>query len=101
MNAPTSSLNESQLREQLLREGFTPERWSNGPHAIYPTHDHPYGKILVVAEGSITFTVGKEPCAVSMKPGDRLELAPHTPHSARVGPDGVVCFEAHMPPANR
>jgi quercetin dioxygenase-like cupin family protein len=58
-------------------------------------HEHPYGKILIVESGSITFTVNGGKRVVFLQPGDRLELAPHTPHSAVVGPDGVVCVETH------
>ena len=48
---------ESALRDQFAREGLHPTRWSNGPGAVYATHDHPYRKVLMVAEGSITFTI--------------------------------------------
>jgi quercetin dioxygenase-like cupin family protein len=88
---------ESQLRNRLAREGLSPTRWANGPHAVYGVHDHPYGKVLLVVSGSITFTLGQGTRVVSMRPSDRLDLPPHTPHSARVGPDGVVCLEAHIP----
>ena len=88
---------EAHLREQLTRAGLTPERWSNGPHAVYGLHEHPYGKVLLIADGSITFTVGgRHPKVVPMRPGERLELPPHTPHSAVVGAGGVVCLEAHI-----
>lgn len=87
---------EAQLRAQLTHEGLTAiERWSNGPHAVYGTHGHPYGKVLVVVSGSITLTIEGPKRVVAMQPGDRLTLRPRTPHSARVGPDGVVCLEAH------
>ena len=71
-------------------------RWSNGPGAVYGVHEHPYGKLLTVESGSITFTIDGGTRVVSMKPGDRLELSPHTPHSAVVGPDGVVCLETQV-----
>jgi quercetin dioxygenase-like cupin family protein len=87
---------ESQLHDQLAGEGLRPERWSNAPHFVYDVHDHPYGKVLVVVSGSITFTVNGGTRVVRMQPGDRLTLDPHTPHSAVVGPDGVVCLEAHL-----
>ena len=90
---PTS---ESELRGLLASEGLSAERWSNGPHAVYATHEHPYGKVLVVASGSITFTIDQGKRVVAMQPGDRLELPPRTPHSAVVGPEGVVCLEAHL-----
>ena len=86
---------ESKLQAQLTREGLTSTRWSNGPHAVYGTHEHPYGKVLVVATGSITFTVAGRG-ALTLHAGDRLELPPRTPHSAVVGPEGVVCLETHV-----
>jgi quercetin dioxygenase-like cupin family protein len=72
-----------------------PERWSNTPHFVYGVHDHPYGKVLVVVSGSITFSIDGGQRVVPMRPGDRLTLAPRTPHSAVVGADGVICLEAH------
>lgn len=86
---------ESRLHDQLAREGLQSTRWSNGPHAIYGEHTHPYGKVLVVVTGSITFTIAGGKRVVTMQAGDRLELPPETPHSAVVGPDGVACLEAH------
>ena len=86
---------ESTLQAQLTHQGLKPIRWSNDPDAVYGTHEHPYGKVLVVVSGSITFTINGGTRVVAMKPGDRLELPPRTPHSAVVGSDGVVCFEAH------
>ena len=87
---------ESTLQAQLTRQGLKPIRWSNGPDAVYGEHEHPYGKILVVVSGSITFTINGGARVVAMKPGERLELSRRTPHSAVVGSDGVVCLEAHI-----
>lgn len=95
MMRPSAS-NEEPLKRQLAEEGLSAERWSNGPHAIYAAHEHPYGKILLVASGSIVFTLGAEGREVPMKAGDRLKLPPRTIHSAVVGPEGVVCLEAHI-----
>ena len=92
MPAPTERL----LAAKLQQEGLIAERWSNGPHAVYELHEHPYAKVLVVAAGSVAFTMGPERRVRSMKVGDRLELPAHTLHSAVVGPDGVVCLEAHV-----
>ena len=82
--------------QQLLHEGLAPSRWSNDPDAVYALHEHPYRKVLVVVAGAVTFTIGLTQNVVMMRPGDRLELPPHTPHSAVVGPKGVVCFEAQI-----
>ena len=93
--ARPAAVTESRLMEQLRGEGLKPTRWTNDPHAVYGTHDHPYGKVLVVASGAITFTLTATERAIPMRPGDRLEIPPRTPHSAVVGPEGVVCLEAH------
>ena len=111
------SADELEWRERLVREGLRPARWANGPDAVYGEHAHPYGKVLVVVSGSITFTITDGPSTrpagalpgppsnasgerqervVTMRRGDRLELPPQTPHSAVVGADGVVCLEAHV-----
>lgn len=89
---------DSDLERRMRAEGLKPARWSNGPDAVYGMHDHPYGKILVVESGSITFTLGAEKRVVELKRGDRLEVPPRTPHSAVVGAEGVVCLEAHVRP---
>ena len=98
---------EAQLHDDLVREGLRPTRWANDPKFAYGAHDHPYGKVLVVVSGSITFTIGGER-VVHMRSGDRLTVPPRTPHSALVGSEGVVCLEAHVdaaawpqPPASR
>lgn len=88
-------LTEAQLHDQLVNEGLHPTHWSNDPQFVYGVHDHPYGKVLVVVSGSVTFTINGGTRVVRMQPGDRLTLDPRTPHSAVVGPDGVVCLEAH------
>ena len=71
------------------------ERWSNGPHAAYAPHDHPYHKTLKVLRGSITFLFETTGRNVELRSGDSLEIPPHTPHSAVVGPEGVECTEEH------
>jgi len=95
MRKTPTDVSESDLRAQLAREGLNPERWSNGPHAVYAAHEHPYTKVLMVVSGSITFTVAGGR-VVPMQPGDRLDLPAHTSHSALVGSHGVVCLEAHQ-----
>ena len=95
------ALDETSLREQLVRNGLRPSRWSNGPDAVYGEHQHPYGKVLLVAAGSITVRINGGARVVTLKRGDRLDLPAQTPHSAVVGADGVVCLEAHVRPVKR
>jgi quercetin dioxygenase-like cupin family protein len=80
------------VEQKLKAEADHCYQWSNGPGVVYAVHDHPYRKILYVAEGSITFTPAGRPAAV-MQPADRLDLPAGTPHAAVVGSEGVVCWE--------
>ena len=84
-----------------MREGLRPTRWANGPDAVYGVHEHRYGKVLVVAAGSIAFTLENDHRTLDLRAGDRLEVPPGTPHSAVVGAEGVVCLEAHIRPKRR
>lgn len=74
------------------------QTWSNRPGAVYAPHAHVYHKILYCVAGSIRFKTHKGTVTkvVPMKAGDRLELPPHTLHSAVVGPKGVTCIETHQ-----
>lgn len=87
---------EEKLRKMMAEEGLTPYRWSNGPHDIYAAHTHPYHKVIYVVAGSITFGFPIEGEPVTLQAGDRLDLPPDVRHNAVVGPDGVVCLEAHL-----
>jgi len=79
-----------------LREaGVEPMAWSNGPGDRYASHEHAYTKLLVCAEGSITFLVGVDDVQVELEAGQGFELPPHTVHAAVVGPAGCTCVEGH------
>jgi quercetin dioxygenase-like cupin family protein len=85
------------LARRLREEGLAVESWSNGPGDVYHLHRHTYDKVLVCAAGSIRFGLPELGREVDLRPGDRLELPAATDHDARVGPQGVVCLEAHLP----
>ncbi len=89
--APT----ESTLKQLLADEGLYPYPWSNGPHDVYPAHIHSYDKVIYVVRGSITFGLPELGRSLTLNAGDRLELPAGTVHDAVVGPQGVVCLEAH------
>lgn len=80
----------AELETELAEHG-RPSSWSNGPGDRYGTHAHDYRKHLVCVEGGITFHT--DDGDVDLTPGDRLDLAPGTGHSATVGPKGVTCVE--------
>jgi quercetin dioxygenase-like cupin family protein len=86
---------ESSIQSRLRREGLSAYRWSNGPGDVYSPHSHSYHKVIYVVRGSITFGLPDSGREVNLKEGDRMELPAGVTHDAVVGPNGVVCLEAH------
>lgn len=76
-------------------EGLSAYPWSNGPGDRYTAHSHGYRKVIYVVRGSITFGLPETGARLEIHPGDRLELDRGVTHDAIVGPEGVVCLEAH------
>lgn len=83
----------SLAEEAFAAERLESETWMNEAGYRYPEHTHPYHKVLYCISGSIIFHMPSGD--VNLSPGDRLDLPPGTPHSASVGPAGVVCMEGH------
>jgi len=86
---------EQELQILFQREGLRPYQWHNEPGDVYPVHTHPYHKVIYVVRGSITFHLPDLDQEVTLHPGDRLDLPAGVRHAATVGPEGVVCLEAH------
>jgi hypothetical protein len=82
-------------RARLRAAGVEPHGWSNGPGDKYAEHDHETTKLLICAEGSITFLVGRDAVPVELHPGDGFVLPARTPHAAVVGQEGCTCLEGH------
>jgi quercetin dioxygenase-like cupin family protein len=51
--------------------------------------------VIYVVEGTITFGLPEQGRRIDLRAGDRMELPPGVVHDAVVGPEGVVCLEAH------
>lgn len=86
---------ETTIQHLLNEEGLRPYRWSNGPGDVYGAHSHAYHKVIYVVQGSITFGLPDEGKEIKLQVGDRLDLPAGVTHDAIVGPEGVVCLEAH------
>jgi quercetin dioxygenase-like cupin family protein len=86
---------QSALWKRMTDEGLSPYTWSNGPHDVYSPHLHSYDKVIYVVQGSITFGLPELGGKLSLRAGDRLDLPANTVHDAVVGPQGVICLEAH------
>lgn len=80
---------------RLRALGVGPITWGNGPGDRYGAHEHPSTKLLVCAEGSITFLVGPAETPVELRAGDGFVLPAGTRHAAVVGPLGCTCLEGH------
>ncbi|MDJ0784416.1 MAG: hypothetical protein QNJ22_20810 [Desulfosarcinaceae bacterium] len=91
------ALQPAAVEMRMQSENLPYYRWSNGPGDVYGVHDHGYHKILYVLAGSIVFRLPKSGRQVALGVGDRLALPAGTAHGAVVGPEGVVCLEAHQP----
>ena len=72
-------------RARLRDAGVEPYAWSNGAGDRYATHEHRTTKLLICAEGSITFFVGPDEAPVELAAGDGVLLPAGTAHSAVVG----------------
>ncbi len=79
----------------MADEGLSPYSWSNGPHDTYAVHSHSYDKVIYVVQGSIAFGLPELGKQLTLNTGDRLDLPAGVVHDAVVGPQGVVCLEAH------
>jgi quercetin dioxygenase-like cupin family protein len=86
---------ESILMRLCTEQGLQPYQWSNGPHDVYAAHSHGYDKVIYVVRGSITFGLPQFGQQLTLRAGDRLDLPAGIVHDAVVGPQGVVCLEAH------
>ncbi|MCA9897456.1 MAG: cupin domain-containing protein [Anaerolineales bacterium] len=92
--ARSEAPSETDLYAQMLAEGLDPYKWHSNPQDVFPAHDHPYEKIIMVVDGSITFGFPIEGEPTTLYPGDRLVLPQGVMHNAVAGKNGVVCLEA-------
>ena len=75
------------LEKQLHAEGFRRTYvWEDGPGAFYPDHTHPVETTHIILEGEMTLTSSGKTQAY--RPGERVDVAAKTIHSARMGPAG-------------
>ena len=73
--------------EALEIEGLSVTEWHDVAGARYATHSHAQREVRIVLDGSMTINV--DGTDHELGPGDLLDIAPNTPHSAVVGPRGV------------
>ena len=91
---PAGAPDEPAILACFAREGLQPHIWSGAAGDRFAEHEHAYHKVLYCLRGSITFTMAPGGEVILLAPGERLDLPPHTRHSAVAGADGVTCIEA-------
>ena len=80
-------LNESELRQRLLAEGFTHTYvWQDGPRAFYPDHTHSGLTAHIILDGEMTLTSGGK--SETFRSGERCDVPAGAVHSAQMGPQG-------------
>jgi mannose-6-phosphate isomerase-like protein (cupin superfamily) len=94
---PTDTAIQQKIRAEHLRG----DTWSNGAMNCiafdeYSAHTHSFDKVLYVLSGSITWILPNTNQEIETRAGDRIDLPRGTVHAARVGANGVTCFEAHL-----
>ncbi len=69
------------------------------PGAVVTWHSHPHEQCGTVIKGEIHLRVGAEDAEPwVLREGDVYAIAPNTPHSATVGPEGVTALDIFSPP---
>lgn len=81
-------MSEDQVRVELSKRGYNPQRIEEPPGAVYDGHKNPTDLLLAYLKGSADVRVGDREFHCTA--GDLLEIPGNTEHSARVGENGVV-----------
>jgi quercetin dioxygenase-like cupin family protein len=71
---------EQEAEARLHQEGYDCFRWYDVPGAAYPRHRHGHDECLWVLKGELILKM--DDTEYHLKPGDRLYLPSHTPHTA-------------------
>ena len=77
----TEITDEALIKEILQKEGFfNIFTWFDPKNTHYPLHTHPHYEVRWILEGELVII--EDDKEIVLKPGDRLESAPNTPHAA-------------------
>lgn len=76
-------------------EEIAERQWDAGVEV--PTHTHPFAVRALVVQGEMVLSCRGQ--ALTLRPGDRFELAREEPHAERYGPQGATYWAArrHSP----
>lgn len=90
------ALDERDLERKLLAEGFMRIYvWQDGPNAHYPAHTHRDDTAHVILAGEMTLILGGR--RRTYRPGERVDVAADTEHTAEMGPQGCRYMVGERP----
>ena len=86
-----------ELSERAIRdfenEGFDHiYEHQDPPNKVYEEHSHPSDQAIFVTDGSITYTIDGVEKEITVP--RRFDIKANTPHSAVIGPDGLIAIIA-------
>jgi len=90
----TQNPNSEVIARQMTAEGLRPYPWSNGPNFRYAPRRQNHGKVLYCVQGSLDVILPDYSQRITLRAGDRLDLASGIRHAQIVGPNGALCLES-------
>lgn len=81
------------MNRQLEQEGLRTFKWSNNANYRYGVRSHGFAKSIYCVEGSMEVFLPDTRQRMTLKKGDRFDIAAGTRHSITVGAQGVTCIE--------
>lgn len=91
--ADRRAVTEAAIRRVLETEGLYFYRWSGLPGQVYQISHLTCCKVVYVLEGSLTFGLSER--HIQLSPGDRFDLPAGIAGQVIIGPEGLICLEAH------
>ncbi len=77
----TGIKDENTVKDILKKEGYDVYSWEDSKGTYYPIHTHEHEEVRWVVSGEVEIGVGDE--VFRLLPGDKITLAPNTPHWAK------------------
>lgn len=88
------------LKQNLENDGLRPFKWQHKANYRYGVRSHGFGKSIYCVEGGIEIFFPDIQQTVSLRPGDRIDIAAGVRHGITIGVYGATCLEG-TPVVNR
>lgn len=84
------------IAKVMKAQGLRPYMWTRQGNYRYAVTSHSTHKVLYVIEGSIELQFPEFNQSVTLRGGDRIDIAAGTRHAIQVGHRGAICAEASI-----